>query len=844
MVAMVLIVAIWACPAAARAQATSGHLPDPLGWRRLEDLVDRNVEPPLTVAQAEVAAALARDAAERYRAVRDTEVERFLAKADELLSLRRSPDRAAIREAFARQSALVASIEAIDAELFAGLEATLDEPQRATFARVRRARERETLVATMPLGRDPGLRRAIEPCLGRIGANVDEIARVRGLLDASEPAVNERLRAVRDRTRELLVAAGAAFEAEVGVPPPIGAAIDPEELERIRGTISSRVAREIDEAVAAIRALQKVQDERLDAVCAALPREKAALLRAHARLERLAPSVELPVDHAQVLLGKATVLLRSSGSPMPIAGEEPVRPEEVDAVRSRLVSWLEADRPWIDEFLALRDRGLPGDVAELSGNGVRSLFDLGLSYRDLPVDRRVALLDRDARAVGELVWLEATLGSGRFAGLEPRTGRAMVRGEGGARIFMPEASMAWMRAPERPADPTHARRAAWSRGRGTSWGRGGLIEPPDRASEASLRERVAGREPVDEAFRRRAAALAGIEGRIVALAAAEREWTSLAFGRDPGAADAADTAALLDRNLAERDAIFLAIAEADESFFASVRSAVEADRSRAPAARRSIALEVESVRIDRAIEREIAANLGLNTTFELESRFASPVAALREAGLAFPSPSAGERLLRATDLALADLRRLRGLAFRDEDAAELLRTDFGDAEAVRRRMERAREYSVARKRLVATWRSLLAEWLDAFPPTDRERFVSAYLRQAAPDLLATPDDPSPLLEAARRHPEVAADPGALAVLADLEVERRTVWLAACEAIARQECLFESREVRIIERLAWERAEASAQIVGRLRRVIGDEAAEAIGLPEFSARLRSGVRSGG
>jgi hypothetical protein len=194
-------------------------------------------------------------------------------------------------------------------------------------------------------------------------------------------------------------------------------------------------------------------------------------------------------------------------------------------------------------------------------------------------------------------------------------------------------------------------------------------------------------------------------------------------------------------------------------------------------------------------------------------------------------------LLRATDLALADLRRLRGIAFRDGGAADWLRTDFGDIEAVRRRMERAREYSVARKRLIATWRSLLADWLDAFPPADRDRFVASYLRIAAPDLFATADDPAPLLAAAGGQPEIAGNPELVAALADLEADRRLNYLPVCEAIARAECLFEPRNVRAIQRLEWERREASAQIVGRLRRLVGDEASEAIGLPEFAARLR-------
>jgi hypothetical protein len=840
MVAMVAIVATWACPAAARAQATSGHLPDPLGWRRLEDLVDRNVEPPLTVAQAEVAAALARDAAERYRAVRDTEVERFLAKADELLSLRRSPDRAAIREAFARQSALVASIEAIDAELFAGLEATLDEPQRATFARVRRARERETLVATMPLGRDPGLRRAIEPCLGRIGANVDEIAGVRGLLDASEPAVNDRLRAVRDRTRELLVAAGAAFEAEVGVLPPIGAAIDPEELERIRGAISSRVAREIDEAVAAIRALRKQQDQALDAACAILPRGKAVLLRALASSERLERSVELPVDHGQVLLGKTTSLLGAGGAPVPLGGPglAPISPEEVEVVRPRLVAWLEADRPWLDETRAMRDRQLPAAVAEVFGpSPIFGWEELGLSHRDFPEDRRPVLLARDRRAVEELAWLEATLGAERFAAVPPATFRTGRRGpvdSDDAPMFLPVAGMAWMKAPERPADPRQARRASWSRSRGTSWGRGGLIEPPDEASNGSLRETVsfvANRPAIESAFVGRAAALAAIEDRITALAVSEREWSRRAMGLDAGPPD---TVAILDRNRAERDAIFLAIAEADESFFAALRSIVEADGGLSAAGRRAMSLAVESARIDRAVDREIAANLGLNLTFEFEARFASPVAAMRESGVEWPNPSVAERVLRATDLALADLRRLRGIAFRTTDA---LKVDLRDAEATRERLERAREYAQARRRLVANWRSLLGEWQEALPPADRGRFVASYLRIAAPDLFATADDPAPLLAAAGGQPEIAGNPELVAALADLKADRRLNYLPVCEAIARAECLFEPRNVRAIQRLEWERREASAQIVGRLRRLVGDEASEAIGLPDFAARLR-------
>jgi hypothetical protein len=835
---------VW--PVAALGQATSGHLPDPLGWRRLEDLLDRRVEPPLSVEQAEVAAALARDAAERYRSVRDGEVDRFLEKADELLSSRRAPDREAIREAFARQSALVAGIEAIDAELFAGIEATLDAAQRASFARVRRERERECLVATMPLGRDPGLRRPLEPCLAWIGATPGEILRIRGLIDASEGAVNDRLRAVRDRTRELFLAAGSAFEAEVGVLPPLGAAIDPEELERIRAAIMARVAREIDETVAAIRTLRKTQDRTLDAACATLPREKAVLLRALARSERLERSVELPVDHGQVLLGKATSLLRTGGSPVPLGGSglAPVGPEEVEAVRPPLVAWLEGDRRWIDETLAMRDRQLPAAVAE--GFGRSPIFaweELGLAYRDFSPDGQKALLARDRRAVEELTRLETALGKDRFAALPPATvrGGRGVRGEladsDGPPTFFPVAGMAWMKAPERPADPRQARRASWSRSRGTSWGRGGLIEPPDEASNGSLRETVASasdRAAIDAAFRGRAAALAAIEDRIAALAVSEREWSRRAMGLDAGPPE---MVAILDRNRAERDAIFLAIAEADESFFATLRSTAEADRGLSAAGRRTMSLAVEGARIDRAVDREIAANLGLNTTFEFEARFASPVAAMRESGVGWPNPSVGERVLRATDLALADLRRLRGIAFRIADA---LHVDLRDADATRERLDRARDYAQARRRLVANWRSLLGEWQEALPPEDRGRFVASYLRIAAPDLFATADDPAPLLASAGRQPAIAGNPDLVAALADLEADRRQTYLPICEAIARAECLFEPGNLRAIQRLEWERREASARIVGRLRRLIGDDASEAIGLPEFTARLREGV----
>ncbi|MFO0827255.1 MAG: hypothetical protein U0572_03810 [Phycisphaerales bacterium] len=135
----VLVATVFFCSAPARAQGTSGQVPEPISTSDLQTLMRRYVRP--TPAQWDAIESLHDDYRDAFRQLREGEIEKFLADMRALQSTG-MPKREVVEDYLRKYDRLRHRIEELDGTLLDGVATIVGDEKKAGVARARDARAR------------------------------------------------------------------------------------------------------------------------------------------------------------------------------------------------------------------------------------------------------------------------------------------------------------------------------------------------------------------------------------------------------------------------------------------------------------------------------------------------------------------------------------------------------------------------------------------------------------------------------------------------------------------------------------------------------------------------------
>lgn len=407
-VALVLAVVV-SCAQSARAQGTSGQVPEPISTADLRRLLDRYVHP--TKAQWDSVESLHDDYREAFRQLREGEIEKFL---KEMGALQGSgmPTRSAVEEFMRKYERVTKRIEQLDSTLLEGVSAIVGDEKRVGVGRAKDARARQRdLSGGITAGMSGGTVDLSEITLDALESSETDRAAIDPVLVSYEQRVTSLSHTLGDDSRRMILDFSKELEKQGFGNVSQEEMRDPERMKAMMESMQAAwktVGAKVQKGTAEIRELNS---KTFRSIVSQLQGDSARrvrmryIARAHAELAYSSFQPER--------------LFRAA-----------LRMSKLDAdVKTRIKSDYEA---WVKSDDAIVDAGIKADDAFNSGRGVMN-FDAS-GYQEHNEEMLAVRTKRDELAQKAIATLKSIVGDERFDKMQGKmqwTGQEDVLAETG-----------------------------------------------------------------------------------------------------------------------------------------------------------------------------------------------------------------------------------------------------------------------------------------------------------------------------------------------------------------------------------------------------------------------------